>query len=498
MLERATKVLIALALGHLASCQTPTVQQRRPVALAITNVTVIDPETRNVLPSRSVYIDGSKIVAVLPARRADGYAPARTVDGAGRYLIPGLMDMHAHLFLPGPTAPTLNLMLANGVTGFRQMVGDCWEPLGDTVGCVGAFRDVQARVRSGELPGPDIVSIASPMVMGRALVAAPPGENSFLVPATADEARRLARYLRARGVDFIKTQESIPEPVLAALGAEARSVGLHLGGHVPAGVPVTELSRHGFLTIEHARDLLFDCSRYGPEFRRLSGAWAAREAGASRPTDETRMARSIAEFDPEQCRSVLATLARNGTFYVPTHVTREMDARADEPSYRADSNRRYVPAARLADWDQDLDQTAAASPALSRLYDGFFHHGLRVTRLAHEAGVRVMAGSDANDTMIFPGFSLHRELWLLSQAGLPAMDVLRSATTVPAAYLRRSDVLGGVSAGKEADLVLLGANPLSDIRNTGSIVAVIADGRLYDRSRLDSLLAEAEAAARAR
>ena len=269
--------------------------------------------------------------------------------------------------------------------------------------------------------------------------------------------------------------------MLAALGAEARSLGLHLAGHVPAGVAVTELARHNFLTIEHARDLLYDCSRYGPEFRRSSGAFLDGDRGAVRPAAETRMRRTINEFDPELCRGVLATLARNGTFYVPTHVTREMDARATEADYRSDPNRRYISPARNAEWDRDLTETAAASPIVASLYDGFFHHGLKVTGMAHQAGVRIMAGSDANDTMISPGFSLHRELWLLTQAGLSAMDVLRTATTAPAAYLEKTDLLGGVSAGKEADLVLLNGNPLSDIRNTTSIAAVVVNGSLYNR-----------------
>jgi hypothetical protein len=490
------KSLLLLGLGLLAGCQTSAVPHQRAVALAITNVTVIDPETRSVLRSRSVYVDGGRIVAVLPARRDRGYAPAAVVDGSGKFLIPGLIDMHAHLFLPGPTAPTLNLMLANGVTGFRQMAGDCWEALGARVGCIGAFRDVQRAIRAGEIAGPDIVSIASGMVMGPAVLRPPTDDNAFLVPSTVEEARRLAQHLRRRGVDFIKTQEGIPATVLAALGAEARSLGLHLSGHVPAGVPVTELARHNFLSIEHARDLLYDCSRYGAEFRRLSGAFTDRQPGATRPDADTRMARTINEFDPALCRDVLTTLARNGTYYVPTHVTREMDARARDGAYRADPNRRYISAARNAEWDRDLNETAASSPTRTSLYDGFFRHGLRVTGLAHRAGVRIMAGSDANDTMIFPGFSLHRELWLLTQAGLTPMDALRAATTVPAAYLEETDRLGGVAAGKEADLVLLNANPLSDIRNTTSVAAVIADGRFYDRGSLDRLLADAETAAR--
>jgi cytosine/adenosine deaminase-related metal-dependent hydrolase len=174
-----------------------------------------------------------------------------------------------------------------------------------------------------------------------------------------------------------------------------------------------------------------------------------------------------------------------------------MDARAGDAAYRSDPNRKYITASRNADWDKDLTETAAGGADRASLYSGFFEHGLKITGMAHRAGVRIMAGSDANDTMIFPGFSLHRELWLLSRAGMPAMDVLRAATSVPAAYLGKTGTLGGISAGKEADLVLLQSDPLKDVRNTQSISAVIVDGKHYDRAALDQLLAEAERVAKA-
>jgi imidazolonepropionase-like amidohydrolase len=174
-----------------------------------------------------------------------------------------------------------------------------------------------------------------------------------------------------------------------------------------------------------------------------------------------------------------------------------MEARADDEAYRQDPNRRYVLPARDKNWEKDLAETAGL-PAEERSHlRSFFHHGLKITGLAHRAGIRIMAGTDANDTMIVPGFSLHKELALLGSAGLPAMEVLRAATTVPAHYLKRPD-LGGISAGKEADLVLLGRNPLEDIRNTSSIRSVIADGRPYDRAALDALLGEVEQMARRR
>ncbi|HEX8449630.1 MAG TPA: amidohydrolase family protein, partial [Allosphingosinicella sp.] len=161
----------------------------------------------------------------------------------------------------------------------------------------------------------------------------------------------------------------------------------------------------------------------------------------------------------------------------------------------SDPNRKYVSKARNAVWDKDLEETAAVPPEERAALDRFFRHGLMITGLTHLAGVPIMAGTDASDTMIVPGFSLHRELALLERAGLSPMDALRSATSVPARYLGRARLNGGISAGKEADLVLLRADPLSDVRNIGSIEAVISDGRLFDRAALDSLLAEAERSA---
>jgi hypothetical protein len=251
----------------------------------------------------------------------------------------------------------------------------------------------------------------------------------------------------------------------------------------------------GYDSIEHARDLLYDCSRYGAEFRRDASDFADRKPGAVKPSNLIRMKRTVEEFDPELCGNMLRALAKTGVFYTPTHVTREMEARADEAGYRQDPARRYIMPERDKKWEADLVDTAKLPGEEKRHLKSFFQHGLRITGLAHRAGVQIMTGTDFNDTMIVPGFSMHRELGLLAAAGLPPMEVLRAATSVPAKYLRRRD-LGGISAGKEADLVLLSRNPLEDIRNTASIESVISNGRLFDRAALDALLAEVEQMAR--
>lgn len=479
------------AAALVSACQTvPAAPQQ--VSLAIENVTVIDPESRRVLPDHSVYVDGDRIVAVVPRRSKAQFVGTKTVDGTGRFLIPGLMDMHVHLFLPESPTPSLNLLLANGITGIREMSSDCWAVAGAQKGCIGEYRNLQSKVRTGETAGPDLLALTSTMVMGPTRLKLPENLPSYITPVTAAEAATLVEYFSTRGVDLIKTHDSIPTAAFLGLMNEANRLNIRVGGHVPFGVTSLGAAKLGYRSIEHARDVLYDCSRYGPEYRRLETAFAEGAPGSKRPSSLDRMQRTVNEFDSALCADFLKQLAATGVYYTPTHVTREMEARADEASYRNVPERKYVAADRNAKWEADLNETASL-PAEERIaLDAFFTHGLLITGLAHRAGVPVMAGTDANDTMIIPGYSLHRELRLLKAAGLSNMDVLRAATTIPAAYLERTRDLGGISVGKEADLVLLRMDPLADISNTASIDSVIVNGRTFGRAELDALLREVE------
>jgi hypothetical protein len=179
----------------------------RQTSLAVLNTTVIDPESGKVLPNQSIFIDGDRIVAVTPSSQPSRFRAARIVDGTGKFAIPGLMDMHAHLFLPEATAPSLNLLLANGVTGIREMSGDCWEVAGATTGCIQHYRALQAHIKSGAIVGPDIVRLASTMIMGPSRQKLRPGLPSFIVPTTPQEGRLLVRHLHGRKVDLIKTHD---------------------------------------------------------------------------------------------------------------------------------------------------------------------------------------------------------------------------------------------------------------------------------------------------
>lgn len=480
-----------LAAGLIAACQTSA--DRVPQAdLLIANVTVIDPESRRVLPGRSVYVRGDRILAVLPHRQGRKPSAATVIDGGGRFLIPGLMDMHVHLFLPEPAAPSLNLLLANGVTGIREMSSDCWAAAGATEGCIEEYRRLRSRVAKGEVAGPDLTALTSTMVMGPTRLKLPKDLPTFITPVSDPDARLLVRYLKTRGVDLVKTHDSVPSAAFRALMDEAVRLGLRVGGHIPFEAGSLGAAEMGYRSIEHARDLLYDCSRYGPEFRRREAAFANSEAGAVRPASLERLVRTVDEFDPRRCAVLLRRLAATGVYYTPTHVTREMEALAGDPAYRADPARKYVPSERNRRWEADLKEAAALPPEERRALGSFFRHGLAITGLAHKAGVPIMAGTDSNDTMIVPGFSLHRELRMLARAGLSNMEVLRAATTIPARYLGRSADLGGIAAGKRANLVLLRFDPLKSIANTDSIELVVSNGRAFTRGQLEALLREVE------
>ena len=488
---RLSRLVIAISALLVSGCQTIPPAQRE-VDLAIEDVTVIDPESGRVSQHRTVYVDEGRIVDISDARTRQPITAPTTVNGAGRFLIPGLMDMHVHLFLPADPTPSLNLLLANGVTNIREMSSDCWALAGAKTGCVGEYRELQSAIRQGKVVGPDLGALTSTMVMGPTRLTLPKDVPSFITPVTESEGRELVRHLAGRGVDLVKTHDSIPEQAFFAMMDEAKRTGIRVGGHVPFAAGSLGAARAGYRSIEHARDLLYDCSAYGPVYRKQEAAFAGREPGAKRPPSIERLTRTVDAFDAARCSQLLGQLTATNVFYVPTHVTREMEARAADQGYRADPARRFVPREQNKRWDADLTETAAKPEAERTALQRFFEHGLRITALAHRAGIPIMAGTDANDTMIVPGFSLHRELTLLRAAGLTNMEVLRTATTIPAKYLGRSADLGGIGIGKRADLILLRASPLDDIRNTASVEAVVANGRLFQRHELDSLLTAVE------
>lgn len=456
----------------------------RAQELAITNAHVVDVVRGRILPGQTVLVSGNRIRQIGDALHVSVPVGARVIEGTGKYLMPGLLDMHAHVHHSGrPTEIDMPLFIANGVTGVRVMRADC--ETSDEHHCLEAHRDWQERIEAGTLLGPRLLALASWAVGGDEEITS--SMPAFFKASTAVEGRELARYFKNRGVDFIKVYTGIPREGYLGLAEEARKLSLPFAGHQPAALSLIEISNAGQASVEHAVLFLRDC---------FPGADSVRR-GLLRLSATDLRRRRVDDYDPQICAPIFDTFKRNSTWYVPTHLTRKMDAFADDSAYRNDPRLKYVPRAQRIRWNDDANGMVKSdtSRAGRRSFLDFYRKGLAITGQAFRAGVPIMLGTDAGDTYVFPGFSVHDELEELVLAGLTPAEALQAATYRGAEFLGRTQDLGSVEEGRLADLVLLDANPLERIGNTRRIHAVIFNGLLLERARLDALLARVETAA---
>ncbi len=425
----------------------------------------------------SVGIENGRIVAI--KKKIKVAKAAEVVDGTGKFLIPGLWDMHVHL--NGPEV-FFRLLLANGITGVREMF------TGIPIQTIREWR-MRAGVPRMYAPG----FLDGPMMLNNG----PPPTGAFAVSNPA-QARFAVRALAESGVDFLKVYNSIPRDAYFAIADEARAIGIPFAGHVPEAVSTGEASDAGQLSEEHLINVLLDCSTNADRLR------AARIATmtSDKITGEARM-RALAwpdpqdlfeTYSPERAAQLFAKFVKNGTWHTPTLVVLDGFARAREDDFLHDPRRRFLPRQWTESWDprvtvylrdlspEDLDALHARIVALLVRYK-------RLVRDMHKAGVEFLAGTDASGwNPVLPGYGLHDELALLVESGLTPMEALQSATRNPARYFHKLDEMGTVEEKKAADLVLLNADPLEDIHNTQKIEAVILRGRYYSRKDLNAML----------
>ena len=465
-------VTLALGFGVIA-LRSAHSQAESPVAF--TNVTVIDVEAGTTLPSMTVVVREGRIVAV----SNQGFptpAGARTIDGTGKYLIPGLWDMHVHAAFPGVDAQFLPLLVANGVTGVREM--------SSRLDWVDSSR---ARVRRGGFPGPRIVA------SGHILDGQPPIWPGSVGVRTGDEARRAVDSLIAGGADFIKVYSRLSPEAFFAAAREARAKRVPFAGHVPTLVRIQDASDSGQRSIEHLTGMFTACTAGGEQ---LLADLAAAVSSPKGWDSAGMLSRASADdqlqgFRAERCRAAAAGFVKNDTWMVPTIAVLHSTAYLDDSTLAADPRLRYIPAGFKQGWNPKSDfRFGMLTPADWARRKVIYTKQLEIVTLLHREGVRFLAGTDLSNPYIYPGFSLHDELVSLVAAGFTPAEALRAATLDPARYLGATDSLGTIEPGKRADLVLLDANPLEDIHNTTKIAAVVAAGRLYDREALKKILAD--------
>ena len=440
--------LAALALAGCAAQAAP------PPTLAITNVAVVDVADGSVDPGSNIIISGGRITAVGPASSTRVPSGARVVDGRGRFAIPGLWDAHSHAVTYGRSS--LPLYLAHGVTSIRDMGAERFET-------AKGWRD---SIAAGQLLGPRM-RIAGPVVENARWLAAVRRMNDAagtrwtlyerFGPAAVAEVDRWVDSVAAIGADHIKVRNWPAPEIGQALVDRARLRGLRVFGHGNEPFP-----RRGVATLEH-------------------GVWPPLRGSA------------------ESRDSLWRTLAASGTAMVPTLVT--WPIRLDSPDTAiaridrgAVAGLEYVPAKTRAHWRDQFLQLKQERPMD---WTAIVAGEMRNVAEMHRAGVELLAGSDIGAPLLVPGLSIHDELELLvRRAGMTPLQALRAATIAPARAVGVDRELGTLQAGKLADLVILDANPLLDIRATRRIRAVVARGEMLDRARLDQLLEGAKREAR--
>ncbi len=442
----------------------------------ITHVSVIDVASGATRPDNTVVVSGNRITFVGPAASARIPPGARVIDGRGKFLIPGLWDMHVHGFVylfsdfAGP------LMIANGVTGARDM---------------GYYVDTTLRWKASIAAGREV----GPRLVVGARVDGPVNKARFVshVVTHEDGVRAVDTLSRKKDgssrADFIKTYSWVPRAAYFGIAAESRKLGVPFAGHVPYSVSVIEAADAGQRSIEHEDDIMRACSSRDSVLRAGFGdtTTLSPKRQLAQMRDQSRVLR--ATYDPAKCRSVLETLKRNHTWVTPTLVVYQPYAHMFDSASTHPELAKYVPGLVQGGW---MRRAAALAPTDSMVVRSYFSFDR--TRDLKNAGVKLLAGTDMPQAFVYPGFSLHDELALLVRSGLTPMEALRAATYSPAEYLGALDSLGTISQGKIADLVLLDADPLANIRNTRRISAVIANGRLFDAAARARLLTHVETA----
>ncbi|MFE4497031.1 amidohydrolase family protein [Streptomyces niveus] len=454
--------------------------------LALTHVTVIDGSGAPPAPDMTVVVEDGRITGLAPSARTRLRPGIRTVDLTGKYLTPGLIEAHTHSDGPESVVPPLYALA--GVTTVREMRG---QPI---------HHEWREKIRNGALLGPRWV-VGSPIVDGTpSLWAADVGPT--IEVRGAAEARRAVGRVKREGADFVKVYSRLSREAYFAIADEARRQGIPHLGHCPDTVRIGEASATGHRTIEHLHALLLATSRHEKEIRRRL---AAVRIDPRDPSSLSRYHswfqqvhplewRAVRGYDGDRADALFRNLAANGTAVVPTlGVHRTLELPDDVPS-RAEEWK-YLPAWQMESWpDQLAALTGGRTPEQDRQIRQIFAHRLRLVGELHGAGVRLAAGTDTGTGYLVPGFALHDELALLVAAGLTPAEALRTATRDAARTLGLPAV-GTVARGQAADLLVLDADPLRDIRNTRRIHGVVVDGRWIPPEERRRLLAAVEEAA---
>ncbi len=440
--------MLYLSLAALLAGAAPAT--RPDTTVAFVDVTVIPMDRQQELALQTVVVQGGRISALGPSNRVTVPAGSSRIDGRGKFLMPGLAEMHAHI--PSGEQPdsiierTLFMYVARGITTVRGMLG---HP---------KHLELRTRAARGELLSPTIYTSG-------------PSFNGNSVP-TAEVAARMVSEQKSAGYDFLKIHPGIRSEVFDTLAAAARRAGIRLAGHVPAEVGLQRALAAGYISIDHLDGYVEAMARTGPS---EESAFFGLNLGER--LDESRMP------------ALVRATKEAGVWNVPTQVLMEnlVPAVSLEVLQRR-PEMRYVSRETQSKWAEVkrsmLEETGSTPGSMAKTMDV----RRKLIKALHQAGAGLLLGSDAPQIYNVPGFSTHRELESLVGAGLTPYEALETGTRNVAAFFGTMATTGTIGVGKRADLILLDANPLTDIRNTTRQSGVMVRGRWLSKTEIEARL----------
>ena len=468
--------------------QTAVPPDQQP--LVLTHITVVDVTGGPSRPDMTVVVAGGRIASIVPSSGAAVPRQAKVVNAAGKYLIPGLWDMHVHLTeAPAEgeegTPPVkvdarsyyFPLLVANGILGARDMGG-----------VLDTLISWRKEIAAGKTLGPRL------MVTGFKLGSAKPVVPGATAPVeTAAQVRTSVELLRQHGADFVKVDFGLENADLYPVVAEeSKRQGMTFVGHVPLTMNPGDAAALGQRSIEHLIQVPLACSSEETGLRRRLRALRAKASFMERfagwslwyrglPHEYAVSERIAATYDSVKAAALFKRFVDSGTWQTPT-LFLERDRALHIPGNGLELESRYGLASKMRRPSRPF------TPENSARSEAYYRRELQIVGAMYRAGVGILAGTDLPVGHAIPGYGLHEELSLMIESGLSPLAALQTATLNPAKFFGLTDSLGTVEQGKVADLIVLGADPLADIGNTNRIDAVIIRGALKDRHELDQML----------
>lgn len=433
--------------------------------LLIKNVHVIDVKTGRINQSMDVVICSDKICKIIKNKKNNKIDVLQTIDGTGKFLIPGLWDMHTHTW--ANYKDFFPLQLANGVTGIREMFGNLDE-----------IKKIKAGIKDGSIEGPMIVS------SGAIIDGKPPTWGTSDVAETPEQGREFVRNQKAKGAEFIKVYFNLKKEVYLAIADEAKKLNLPLAGHLPNRVPLDEAVNAGHKSFEHFYNIL----EFYSDQKGLDQIEESREGRFVGEQFYERLDYGNKTFDPSKSDEVVTLLKNDNVWICPTYTVHKGFMRDYDPTYTNDKRMAFMPKNFITRWMENKKRSLTDKQIQNWNSDKLWYERvITESKKYKENGINFLAGTDSPNFFVYPGFSIHEELEIfVNEAGFSPLEALQTATINPAKFLNLEDQIGTIEEGKIANLVILSKNPLEEIGNTKRIEGIVLSGR-YKSSGKDMI-----------